>query len=349
MHPAMEHYCQRVQLREDAIRAKRSRRNVVDFHTADSELITTLENLDDAGNYASWIIDQIEPFLGSAILEIGAGHGTFTDRLRHHGHVVASEPSPRAAARLRERFAGDDRVTVDEAFAQAIAMQRSFDTAVSINVMEHIDDDQAVVDALGQAIAPGGRLIIFVPAFECLYSRFDRDIGHVRRYQRRELETMVTRGGFDVELLRYVNMPGAVAWFVMCRVLRLRPTQRWSTRLYDRMAIPVVRRVESRFKPPFGQSLLCVARKPSGSGSDAASASPASASASPASASASPASARGARFRRLRFAELASGGSGSRSSLPAAQVRGAHFRRLRFAELASGGSGSRSSLPAAQD
>jgi SAM-dependent methyltransferase len=253
-----------VQFRQAGIHAKRARRDSVDFHSADSELITTLENLDDAANYASWIIDQIEPFLGHEILEIGAGHGTFTQRLRAHGNVVASEPSPRAAARLRQRFAGDERVSVDEAFAQAIVANRHFDTAVSINVMEHIEDDDDVVRALSTAITPGGRLIIFVPAFEFLYSRFDRDIGHVRRYQRSELEALVRRGGFDVEVLRYVNLPGALAWFVMCRLLRLRPTHRWSTRLYDRVAIPVVRRVESRFNPPFGQSLLCIARKPSG-------------------------------------------------------------------------------------
>ena len=79
-------------------RRRRSRRQ-------STELAETLESLDDASNYSKWIIELIAPYLGTNILEIGAGHGALTARLATVGHVTATEPSPRAATLLRERFA----------------------------------------------------------------------------------------------------------------------------------------------------------------------------------------------------------------------------------------------------
>ena len=245
------------------ISSRRHRQQAADFLAADTELVTTLENLDNATNYAAWIMESIAPYLGDRIVEIGAGHGTFTERLREYGDVIASEPSPRAAARLRLRFANDERVTVEEAFAQTVVAHRTFNTAVSINVLEHVDDDVGLTKEIGKALDPGGHFIIFVPAFQGLYSKFDRDIGHLRRYRSSDLGDLVAWAGMEVELMRYVNLPGFFAWFLMCRALRLQPTQRWSTHLYDRAVIPVVRQIESKFAPPFGQSLLCVARRPS--------------------------------------------------------------------------------------
>lgn len=239
-------------------RAKPAR--VASITAADAELEDTLDNLDGADNYAAWIFDMVRPYLGDEVLEVGAGHGTFTGLLAERaGRVVATDVAERCAAILRERFAGDRRVTVVQGGADAAAELSPFDSAVLINVLEHIEDDNGALRELSATLKPGGRLILWVPAFALLYSDFDRKIGHYRRYRRAGLRAQLTAAGFDVAEVRYVNSVGALAWLVVARLLHRTPTGGLSVRIYDSCFVPVLKRVEGRLGTPFGQSLFAVA------------------------------------------------------------------------------------------
>jgi predicted RNA methylase len=86
---------------------------VASITAADAELEETLDNLDSARNYIAWIFEQVEPHLGKEVLEVGAGHGTFTGLLStSSARVVAMDVSQRCTGILRARFADDPRVTV---------------------------------------------------------------------------------------------------------------------------------------------------------------------------------------------------------------------------------------------
>jgi SAM-dependent methyltransferase len=229
------------------------------WDASDTELASTLDNLDAATNYADWIVSLMAPYLRGRILEVGAGHGTFTSLLSRYGPVTATELSERAVAVLRDRYAGSEQVTVlhvDE------LVDRDFDTAVMVNVLEHIDDDVGSLQSLRDDLCPGGHVLIYSPAFNALYSRFDAAVGHYRRYTRATLARAIDDADLEAVDIRYVNSPGALAWYVVATRLGRRPTEGWSTQLFDRLAVPVARRVEQRVAPPFGQSLLAVARRP---------------------------------------------------------------------------------------
>jgi len=237
----------------------------VGFDESDSELSEVLDSLLEADNYADWIADLARPHLGERVLEIGAGHGEMTERLAGDGRtVVATDLSKRCVDALRERFGGRADVEVVHADAAGSGDGRRFDSAVLVNVLEHIDDDADALRRIHDVLEPGGRLVVFVPAFDGLYSEFDRLIGHRRRYRRAELISLADRCGFGIVEARYVNSVGAVAWWLMARQLRQVPTRRWSTRLYDRAVVPWLRQLESRREPTWGQSVLLVAEKPAG-------------------------------------------------------------------------------------
>jgi hypothetical protein len=136
-----------------------------------------------------------------------------------------------------------------------------YDSIILVNVLEHLDDDVGVLRTLHGLLTPGGSICIFVPAFEGLYSEFDRRVGHRRRYRRTQLIAALDRAGYSIVDARYVNTVGAVAWWLFARRLNQIPTQNWSVRLYDRVVVPTLRRIESRGRPRFGQSLLCVGRR----------------------------------------------------------------------------------------
>ena len=236
-------------------------RRPADFETADGELSAVLHSLEGCGNYTAWICALAEPHLGTDVLEIGAGHGTITARLRDRHRVTATDLSERAVAILHEKYDGDPQVTVARAGIDELTTAGPHDSVLLVNVLEHIDDDLLALKALQSALVERGTLVLYVPAFAALYSRFDHAVGHHRRYTRRSLRAVVEAAGYDVVDCRYVNTVGAVAWWVFAKVLRQTPTQDWSARLYDRWVVPVLRRIEARWRPPFGQSVFLAAVK----------------------------------------------------------------------------------------
>jgi len=233
-----------------------------EFHDADSELGASLDNLDDATNYARWIVEMMSPYVQGDVIEIGAGHGTMAEHLSSLGPVTASELSTRAAQRLRDRFADHPDVTVVEGPVDQVMGNEQFDSAVLINVLEHIPDDVAALQAIFAGLRPNGCVAIFVPAHESLYSSFDHLIGHHRRYRRSTLAETMTRAGFEIEEIRYVNLPGLVAWFLVARLLNQRPTHSVLATTFDRLIVPVLRRAEKRYTMPTGVSLLAIGRRP---------------------------------------------------------------------------------------
>ncbi len=104
-------------------------------------------------------------------------------------------------------------------------------------------------------------MVLWVPAFEALYGKFDQRIGHYRRYRRNELLALVHHVGFQQVTARYTNIPGFFAWWLVVRVLGRAPTAGRLASTYDRYFIPVIRRVERFVRPPIGQSLLVVAQR----------------------------------------------------------------------------------------
>ena len=242
----------------------------LEFAESDSELASVLRDLDQAtGNYADWIVDLMRPHLGETVLEIGAGHGTITERLADgQRDVIASDLSPRCIDVLNDRFAGRTDITVVKGEARTVAEARSVgdgrrvDSAVLVNVLEHIPDDVEALRDLFAALAPGGRVVVFAPAFPSLYGAFDRRVGHVRRYTRSTLATALSRAGFDVPSAHYVNAPGTLAWWLVVRRFGASPTQGGMADFYDRAVVPWTRRIEAATPPRFGQSVLAVGRKP---------------------------------------------------------------------------------------
>ena len=108
----------------------------------------------------------------------------------------------------------------------------------------------------------GGQLALWVPAHMQLYSDFDRSIGHYRRYTREGLRQRLLDAGFIVDEIRYVNLVGAFAWWVVARQLHRAPTGKMGVTVFDRYFIPVLRRLEGGREMPAGQSVLALAHTP---------------------------------------------------------------------------------------
>ena len=127
-------------------------------------------------------------------------------------------------------------------------------------MLEHVVDDVAALKGASRLVRRGGKVVVFVPAFPAAMSRFDRELGHHRRYTRATLRGAVVAAGLEPEIVRYVNAPGLPVWLVWMRLLGRRPNEGLALTIWDRLVVPVARAVERRVEPPFGQSILGVAR-----------------------------------------------------------------------------------------
>lgn len=222
----------------------------------------SFEALEAAPNYCDWIVELCTPHLVGPVFEVGAGHGTLTERYASFGDVTAVEPGSRAASRLTDRYADDDRVTAIAGVVGDVPAQPVFGSAVMINVLERVDDDQGVLRQIFDRLEPGGRLCVWAPTYEFLYSDVDARLGRVRRYRKRQLEADVRRAGYEVVEGRHVNLPGWLGWLIVCRVLRQDPSAPAIVKFVDTWLVPAVRRIEALIWVPIGQTVFLVARKP---------------------------------------------------------------------------------------
>jgi SAM-dependent methyltransferase len=223
----------------------------------------TLETLASARNYNEWVSSLAEPYLGLSPLEIGSGLGEFAALWLAAGvpHIAVSELDQSGVEILEKRFAADDRVDVLSLdITQPDPTGRQFSSVVAINVLEHIEDDVGALSRASALVAPGGAVVVFVPAHPWAMSVFDRSIGHWRRYTKQTLGSVFADAGLSLERIHHINAPGLVAWTVGMKFLRRTPTDAAILRAYDRIVVPVTRRAETRWTPPFGQSLFAVGR-----------------------------------------------------------------------------------------
>jgi SAM-dependent methyltransferase len=218
--------------------------------------------LGEARNYRRALCDEFARELRGEVVEVGAGIGQMTEELAKMPSVrrsVAVEPDPAFCAQHRQRLPGYELI---EGTVADLPAGSCWDAVLSINVLEHIGEDAAELSRYrGLLRQRRGSLCLFVPARPEIYAPIDRDFGHFRRYTRRELRGKLAAAGFEAVRLNYFNSLGYFAWWLNFCVLKKRAFEPAKVRLYDRWFFPLVHAVEARIlRPPFGQSLLAVAR-----------------------------------------------------------------------------------------
>jgi SAM-dependent methyltransferase len=218
--------------------------------------------LNEAKNYRHALLREFAEPLRGQVLEVGAGIGQITEMLLQNQAItrlVSIEPDPKFCSRFRAAFPAHRIVqgTIDD-----LAGDEAWNAILSVNVLEHIQEDERELAIYRQKLArEKGALCLFVPARPEIYAPIDRDFGHFRRYTKPELCGKLERAGFEVVRLRYYNFVGYFAWWLSFCALKKRGFDLSAVRFFDRIIFPPVHSLESNLcAPPFGQSLLAVAR-----------------------------------------------------------------------------------------
>ena len=215
-------------------------------------------------NYARFIVGLFLSWGGRGrrgIVDFGAGIGTLSALIRARCGVtpICVEPDATLQGILAARglpWAADlDDVTA------------VFDVVFSAHVLEHIADDRACLKRLYGKLPAGGGLFLFVPAFQLLWTRMDVDVGHYRRYTRRDLVDKVAGAGFIIRRCRYADSLGflaVLAWRLVGRGDVNAVTAAGTLTTYDRFLLPVSRILDNLGAGwLFGKNLVLYAEKPS--------------------------------------------------------------------------------------
>lgn len=214
-----------------------------------------------ASNWKAYYKKLIEEYLGDEVLEIGAGIGATTEALCDPGKKkwVCLEPDPAQAARIKQRNL-PPCCEVREGTLSSLDARESFDSILYIDVLEHIEDDRREVEMAARHLKGGGHLVILAPAHQLLYTPFDKQVGHYRRYSK-SLLTEVVPKTLRERRLYYVDSVGALASLGNKLALRSPMPTRRQLMFWDRVLIPLSRIVDPLIRHTAGKTIIGVWQK----------------------------------------------------------------------------------------
>ena len=221
--------------------------------------------LDGAAEYYEWTTKKMSTHIHGEVVEIGCGSGGATPyiaKLPCVESLTAIDIDPVAIEKLRQK-------NIPNVIARQTDFYNleanSYDAIVCSNVIEHIEDDKEAVEKMQEILKPGGRLALLVPAHQWLYSAYDYDAGHYRRYSKASFQKIIESSDIQIDRIFYFNAIGAIGWLLInttfCRKKSSAEGFRWSAKIFARWILPLTKILESKISPPIGLSVVCLATK----------------------------------------------------------------------------------------
>ena len=232
----------------------------LDSTATDEASVATRQSLGRAPRFRRWLLEQYRPYLGAAVLEVGAGPGHTTAHLLDSRRLVAVDSEPVHVETLRRRFGHLENVRVELAdLERDPPEERGLDTALLFDGLQRCDDPETLLRAVAERLERGGHVLIQVPAGKDLLGAVDGGSGHMRRFEKAEVEELIEAAGLELVVLRSFNRVGRAAWKVLSALGRpaISATQ---ARLFD-LVVPLARRLD-RVLGRRGLSYVAVARVP---------------------------------------------------------------------------------------
>ena len=241
--------------------------NTIDADLFEYSGVDILAHLACSQKTAKRVVSLFSEYLGSRILEVGGGLGQISEVLVDSDiDLLTLEPDPHLFGKLEEKFHPLPRFEVQNLTVESLLVEgklaAEFDSAIYINVLEHIADDSAELINVRKLLKSGGNVVIFSPALPILYGTMDGLSGHFRRYTKSELIDLVRDSGFEVIHVEYFDFVGIFPYFFMYRFLKVRTIGSGGMFVYDNIILPIStllgRMTRGRL---IGKNLLIVGRK----------------------------------------------------------------------------------------
>jgi 2-polyprenyl-3-methyl-5-hydroxy-6-metoxy-1,4-benzoquinol methylase len=222
--------------------------------------------MSQARNYFGWQGRLVRPEIGPRVIEVGCGLGNFTEMLLDRDALLALDKEEGCIECLQQKYRDYPNVRAflcdaeDDAQFSTLAAFAA-DSCVCLNVLEHVKDDAGLLGRLASVLAPGGTIVLIVPAFRSLYGPIDLHLGHCRRYTMPAVRELAAAAGLGVKKAHYMNAVGFFGWWLNSHILRREAQSAKQIELFDKFVVPFSSWMETITPPPFGQSIFAVLQK----------------------------------------------------------------------------------------
>ena len=212
---------------------------------------------------------EIKPFLKGEVLEIGSGIGNISQYAIEEGFkITLSDFNAGYYQWLKESFSNfpsvQNIIQIDllhPNFQKNYSfLQEKFDSVFLLNVIEHIEDDITAVKNCKFLMKQNGHLILLAPAYKWLYCRFDRELGHYRRYTLRSMKQILKHNGLHIRMGNYFNAAGILGWLLFGRVMNKKMIGNDEMSAFNRF-VPIARIIDRLTLKKTGLSVITTSIK----------------------------------------------------------------------------------------
>jgi 2-polyprenyl-3-methyl-5-hydroxy-6-metoxy-1,4-benzoquinol methylase len=217
-----------------------------------------LEAMKYATNYNAFLFHLIKKGISrkDRVLDFGAGIGTFAKLIsKFASDTICIEPDKDQLNHIKYELGLKAKSNLD------LVKNESVDVIYSLNVFEHIQDDFSAIKQCYKKIKPGGSLLVYVPAYQLLFSNMDKHVGHFRRYSMSDLSQKINASGFTIEKAEYIDSLGFLISFLYKFINKDGKISIKSIKIYDTFIFRISRLLDLLFGKYFGKNLFIIAKK----------------------------------------------------------------------------------------
>ena len=237
-----------------------------EYKDLDSEGLSVLDVISSADKFNNWMYETIVPFCTGTVLEIGSGVGNISQHfIRDNKNIFLSDIRLNYRNIIRAKFGLDDTKVIDIDITHLDFSNKyreilgKFDSVFCLNVVEHLKDDNLSIENMIKLLKNGGQLTVLVPAHQCLYNKFDVNLEHYRRYNKKTILKLMSKHGSLIKVF-YFNSIGILGWFVSGKLLKNNSIQKGEMKLYNYL-VPFIKIFDRFTFNRIGLSVVCVIKK----------------------------------------------------------------------------------------
>ena len=220
-----------------------------------------LDFFDKANNYRKYQFDLMKKYIKQSILEVGPGNGTIMDKYIYESSldIVLVETDKELFQKISSKFKSKNNVKVYNSKIDTVT--RKFETILYLDVIEHIENHKEEILKAYSKLEDDGYLIVMVPSYQHLYSDYDAEIGHYRRFNKKFFKDLTKKNNIQCEKLIYFDCIGYF-FLLINKILKLKKRKNvaYGTKVWN-FLIPLSKILDKLLMHSFGKSLLCIYKK----------------------------------------------------------------------------------------
>lgn len=228
------------------------------------ELISSGILMSKASNFQKMIFNKASNNIYGEVLEVGAGTGNFSKLIsKQCNNLDIIEVKKKSVEFLKKKLSKLKNIKIYKKDLFSLNKKKKYDSIVMFDVLEHIKEDERVIKKLTSILKKNGKLVVKVPAFNFLYSKYDRLIGHYKRYKKIDFLKMQNKLNFEIEDMFYFDPIGALGWWVNYCILKKteedsnKSTTSFQIKVYDKLLTPIIKFFDTK-KNIFGVTLFVI-------------------------------------------------------------------------------------------